>query len=288
MIHFLFQIINFFSCLRLPQSNQTCDQVMIEKCRNRCQIVEITCYWSQWSWVIVRDRTSKISQRACSKLSAICLRSQNADMSYMVVPPIACDRTTICAWSYHQSFVIVCQAVALSVVRPVTSCSDWLHNLSICNRSPQLVVRVSVRLLTIGEEDMYDKWRFCVRSHRVSAIYLQPHRTAPRLTCDLCEWLVMEPTLLRPNIRPCCEFIRSTMVAKLLRLFWQSKTLTKPSRPVANEWECARSLLRQWRPYWDPYWYLTVFDTDGEWPRSLRPNPKILSQRGRNPGVNGV
>ena len=32
----------------------------------------------------------------------------------------------------------------------------------------------------------------------------------------------------------------------------------------------------------------TLFDTDGEWPRPLRPNPKILSQRGRNPGVNGV
>ena len=35
-----------FSCLRLPQSHQTCDQVTIEKFRNRCQIVERTCHWS--------------------------------------------------------------------------------------------------------------------------------------------------------------------------------------------------------------------------------------------------
>ena len=89
-------------------------------------------------------------------------RSQDADMSYMVVPPIAFDRTTICASSHHQSFVIVCQAVARSVVRPVTSCSDWLHDqtvmlhtISICNRSPRLVVRVSMRLLTIGEDERY-------------------------------------------------------------------------------------------------------------------------------------
>ena len=122
--------------------------------------------------MIVRDRTSKISRRSCSKLSAICLRSQDADISYMVVPPIACDRTTIRAWSHHQSFVIVCQAVARSVVRPVTSCSDWLHDqtvmlhtihVSICNRSPRLVVRVSVRFLTIGEDERYDQSWLIVR-----------------------------------------------------------------------------------------------------------------------------
>ena len=121
-------------------------------------------------WMIVRDRTIKICRRSCSKLSAICLRSQDADMSYMVVPPIVCDRTTIRAWSHHQSFVIVRQAVARSVVRPVTSCSDWLHDqtvmlhtISICNRSPRLVVRTSVRFLTIGEDERYDQSWLIVR-----------------------------------------------------------------------------------------------------------------------------
>ena len=120
--------------------------------------------------VIVGDRTSKISRRSCSKLSAICLRSQDADMSYMVVPPIACDRTTIRAWSHHQSSVIVCQTAAWSVVRPVTSCSDWLHDqtvmlhtISICNRSPRLVIHISVRLLTIGEDERYDQSWLIVR-----------------------------------------------------------------------------------------------------------------------------
>ena len=103
-------------------------------------------------------------------LSAICLRSQDAYPSYMVVPPIACDRTTIRAWSHHQSFVIVCQAVARSVVRPVTSCSDGLHDqtvmlhtISICNRSPRLVVRASVRFLKIGEDERYDQSWLIVR-----------------------------------------------------------------------------------------------------------------------------
>ena len=54
------------------------------------------------------------SRRSCSKLSAICLRSQDADMSCMVVPPIACDRTTIRVWSHHQSFVIVCRTISSS------------------------------------------------------------------------------------------------------------------------------------------------------------------------------
>ena len=98
-----------------------------------------------------------------------------------------CDHNTqIClTWSYHQSrviappflrgrttsrFVIVCQAVARSVVRPVTGCSDWLHDqtvmlhtISICNRSPRLVVRASVRFLTIGEDERYDQSWLIVR-----------------------------------------------------------------------------------------------------------------------------
>ena len=78
-------------------------------------------------------------------------------------------------------------------------------------------------------------WCEHVRSHRVSSIYLQPHKTAPRLTCDICEWLAMEPTFLRPNIRPCCEFIRSPMVAQLLRLFLTVKN-TRQTFPTSGEW----------------------------------------------------
>ena len=68
---------------------------------------------------------------------------------------------------------------------------------------------------------------------------LRPHKTAPRLTCDLCEWLAMEPTLLRPNIRPCCEFIRSPMVAQHLRLFLTVKN-TRKTFPTSGESESVR------------------------------------------------
>ena len=71
----------------------------------------------------------------------------------MIAPPLVRGRTT-------SRFVIVCQTVARSVVRPVTGCSDWLHDqtvmlhtISIYNRSPRLVVRVSVRLLKIAEDE---------------------------------------------------------------------------------------------------------------------------------------
>ena len=98
-----------------------------------------------------------------------------------------CDhKTQTClTWSYHQSRVIVppfvrgrttsrsrfwCPAVARSVVRPVTSCSDWLHDqtvmlhtISICNRSQILVVRASVRFLTIGEDERYEQSWLIVR-----------------------------------------------------------------------------------------------------------------------------
>ena len=63
--------------------------------------------------------------------------------------------------------------------------------------------------------------------------------------------------------RPCYDRILDRVASSFARqwshnfcdCFWQSKTLAKPSRPVASEWECARSLLRQWRPYWDTFWY---------------------------------
>ena len=107
---------------------------------------------------------------------------------------------------------------------------------------------------------------------------LRPHKTAPRLTCDLCEWLAMEPTLLRPNIKPCCEFIRTTSAT-----VFDSQ---KHSQNLPDQWRVSESVRDH---FWDKGDLTeTLFDTDGEWPRSLRPNPKIRSQRGRNPGVNGV
>ena len=114
--------------------------------------------------------TTKLTIRATSKTHATLTSPLVRIKLYMVVPPIACDRTTIRAWSHHQSFVIVCQAVARSVVRPVTSCSDWLHDqtvmlhtISICNRWPRLVVRESVRFLKIGEDERYDQSWLIVR-----------------------------------------------------------------------------------------------------------------------------
>ena len=72
-------------------------------------------------------------------------------------------RTTNCVLSHHQSCVIVCQTVARSVVRAVASCPDWLYDQSallstssINLQSPRLVLRISVRLLTIGEDERYD------------------------------------------------------------------------------------------------------------------------------------
>ena len=70
------------------------------------------------------------------------------------------------------------------------------------------------------------------------------------------------------------------MVAQLLRLFLTVKN-TRKTFPTSGE--SVRDHI------WDNGDLTeTVFDTDGEWQWSLRPNPKILSQRGRNPGVNGV
>ena len=91
--------------------------------------------------VVVGDRTSKISRNKVDSHVPSC-------------------RTT----NHHQSCLIVCQAVTRSVVRPVTSCPDWLYDqsvmfptISICNRSPRLAVRVSVQLLTIGEDEGYNQ-----------------------------------------------------------------------------------------------------------------------------------
>ena len=110
---------------------------------------------------------SKISRRSCSRLSAICLRSQDADMSYMVVPPIACDRTTIRAWSHHQSFVIVSNSRTISsstshklsrlVARPNGDASHDLHLQSLatiggtCKRAITTVITVGYYDIIISQ-----------------------------------------------------------------------------------------------------------------------------------------
>ena len=97
-----------------------------------------------------------------------------------------CDHKTQTGltWSYHQSRVIAPPFVrgrttnrhdCVSSSRTISSstspsCSDWLHDqtvmlhtISICNRSPRLVVRESVRSLTIGEDERYDQSWLIVR-----------------------------------------------------------------------------------------------------------------------------
>ena len=110
-----------FSCLRLPQS-QGYDRNILESLSNRRDNVSLIV-------VVVGDRTSNISlNKVDGHVQIVC----DLSASHMIVPPIACGRTT----------------VARSVVRSVTSCSDWLYDqslmlptISICNRSSRLVVR---------------------------------------------------------------------------------------------------------------------------------------------------
>ena len=122
------QCIHFFSCLRLPQSHQTCDPVTTEKCWNRCQIVERTCHRSYWSWVI----------KSVCDLSAITSRRQ-------VIPPIACGRTTKslrdCVSSSRTISSSTSHKLFRLVVRPIGDASRDLHLLSLttiggtCNRA---------------------------------------------------------------------------------------------------------------------------------------------------------
>ena len=70
--------------------------------------------------VVMGDRTSKIS---CNKVDG---HAQNFRAAITSHRQVLNDRTTNRVWSNHQSCVIVYQAVARSVVRPVTSCPDWL------------------------------------------------------------------------------------------------------------------------------------------------------------------
>ena len=112
------------------------------------------------------------------------LRLQVADRSYMVVPPTTC-----------QSCVIVCQAFARSVVRPVTSCPDWLYDqsamlstISIWNHSPQLVERVKPQSHRIV--------RFCDRTIGCDLVsYDRSAMFAGRATSRKSLWLV-EPLIV--------------------------------------------------------------------------------------------
>ena len=70
-----------------------------------------------WSY---EQNQSQQGRRSCSK------RLQVADRTRTVLH----GRTTNCVWSHHQSCVIVCQAVARSVVRAIASCPDWLYDQS--------------------------------------------------------------------------------------------------------------------------------------------------------------
>ena len=94
--------------------------------------------------LVVGDRTSKISR---NKVDG---HVQNFRAAITSRRQVLHGRNTNRVWSYHQSgmwshhqsCVIVCQAVARSVVRPVTSCPDWLYDRLACfPRSPFAIAR---------------------------------------------------------------------------------------------------------------------------------------------------
>ena len=109
--------------------------------------------------VVVGDRTSKISR---NKVDG---HVQNFRAAITSRRQVLHGRTTNGVWSYHQSRVVappvVCDCVSSSrtissstshklsrlVVRPIS----MLPTISICRHSLRLVVRISVRLLTIGK-----------------------------------------------------------------------------------------------------------------------------------------
>ena len=128
------------------------DRKMLELLSNRRENVPLVV-------VVVGDRTSKISR---NKVDG---HVQNFRAAITSRRQVLHGRNTNRVWSYHQSHVVVppvvCDCVSSSrtissstshklsrlVVRPIYS---MLPTISICNRSPRLVVRICVRLLTIG------------------------------------------------------------------------------------------------------------------------------------------
>ena len=107
-----------FSCLRLPQSHQTCDQVTSEK------ILESLSNRRENVPLIVCDRTSTISRNKVDGHVQNCLRS-------------ICDykSQTYLTWSYHQSLV-----VTPPVVRDYASSSRTISS-STSHKLFRLVVR---------------------------------------------------------------------------------------------------------------------------------------------------
>ena len=127
------------------------DRKMLELLSNRRENVPLVV-------VVVGDRTSKISR---NKVDG---HVQNFRAAITSRRQVLHGRNTNRVWSYHQSHVVappvVCDCVSSSrtissstshklsrlVVRPIS----MLPTISICNRSPRLMVRICVRLLTIG------------------------------------------------------------------------------------------------------------------------------------------
>ena len=134
-----------------PNMRPGYDRKLLELLSNRRESVPLIV-------VVVGDRTSKISR---NKVDG---HVQNFRAAITSRRQVLHGRTTNRVWSYHQSHVVappvMCDCVSSSrtissssshklsrlVVRPIS----MLPTISICNRSPRLVVRISVRLLTIG------------------------------------------------------------------------------------------------------------------------------------------
>ena len=119
-----------------PNMRPGYDRKMWELLSNRRESVPLIV-------VVVGDRTSKISRnKVDGHVQNFRVATTSRRQSYMVVTSIGYGRTTNRMWSHHQSCVIVCQAVARSVVRSVTSCPDWLYDRSACfPRSPFAIAR---------------------------------------------------------------------------------------------------------------------------------------------------
>ena len=133
MIHFLFQIINFvhvYDC----QSHQTCDQVMTEKCWNRCQNRRENV---PLIVVVVGDHTSKISR---NKLRSTVMFKTVCDLS-------AITQTDL-TWSYHQS-----REVAQPVVRAFVSSSR-----TISSSTSHKLFRLVVRPFGDASHDLHLQW----------------------------------------------------------------------------------------------------------------------------------
>ena len=126
------------------------DRKMLELLSNRRESVPLIV-------VAVGDRTSKISRnkvdghvqnfRAAITSRRQVLHGRNTNrvwsypQSHVVAPPVVCD----CVSSSRTISSLTSHKLSRLGVRPIS----MLPTISICNRSPRLVVRIGVRLLTI-------------------------------------------------------------------------------------------------------------------------------------------